>query len=322
MELFSEIYSCYYQVLRHLLSNQQGMRLQEIHDLICGEGFAESMLSIIPKLESGAWNMFTKKGELYFTKITPPFTKPLSHIEKSYLKALIADPHIRLFLDSEQINMLDEMLGPVLPLWRPDQFYYYDQFTDGDPYNTENYRCHFRTLLYAQKKNMYVDINYNGPAGRRVHHHYVPARLEYSVKNDKFRLIALKKSNNGMKPEILNIARIQTVQLTEKKLPSSVDVNAIIRNSYYREPLRLHIINRRNALERTMLHFANYEKNTTKINENTYECLIYYNQTMETELLIEVLSFGPMLRVIGNDRFLNSLRTRLKNQKKIPPCET
>ncbi len=63
-----------------------------------------------------------------------------------------------------------------------------------------------------------------------------------------------------------------------------------------------------------MLHFANYEKNTSKIDEDTYECLIYYNKNMETELLIEVLSFGPMLTVIGNERFLHSLKSRLHRQ--------
>ena len=64
-----------------------------------------------------------------------------------------------------------------------------------------------------------------------------------------------------------------------------------------------------------MLHFANYEKNTVRIDENTYECLIYYNQSMETELLIEVMSFGPMLTVIGNERFLHILKARLRRQK-------
>ena len=93
-----------------------------------------------------------------------------------------------------------------------------------------------------------------------------------------------------------------------------IDLNSLIQNSYYKEPLTLHIINRRNALERAMLHFANYEKNTTKIDENTYECLIYYNQSMETELLIEVMSFGPMLTVVENDKFLYSLKKRLKRQ--------
>ena len=96
-----------------------------------------------------------------------------------------------------------------------------------------------------------------------------------------------------------------------------MDLNALIQDSYYKEPLRLHILNKRNALERAMLHFANYKKNTRKIGENTYECLIYYNQAMETELLIEVLSFGPMLKVMGNDRFLNNLKKRLKKQMEM-----
>ena len=80
----------------------------------------------------------------------------------------------------------------------------------------------------------------------------------------------------------------------------------------------MRIINKRNALERAMLHFANYEKNTVKIDENTYECLIYYNQSMETELLIEVMSFGPMLTVTGNERFLKALKERLKKQISLP----
>ena len=163
-----------------------------------------------------------------------------------------------------------------------------------------------------------MDIDYNAPSGKHVHHYYVPARLEYSVKNDKFRLLAFKHTGGqAMRLELLNIARIQNVRTTEKTLASAVDLNALIQNSYYKEPLRLRIVNERNALERAMLHFANYEKNTVKIDENTYECLIYYNQNMETELLIEVLSFGPMLTVLGNEKFLDLLKARLERQTQI-----
>ena len=108
-----------------------------------------------------------------------------------------------------------------------------------------------------------------------------------------------------MRLDILNVARIQRVRLTDKTLTSDIDLNSLIRNSYYKEPLTLHIVNKRNALERAMLHFANYE------------CLIYYNQNMETELLIEVMSFGPMLKVIGNEKFLKSLQSRLEKQRML-----
>ena len=351
MELFSEIYSCYYQVLRHLLCSQDTLTIQDIRRLICGEGFEESLLSIIPKLEDGTWNLFERDGNLYRSRLSSSFTTPVSDLEKSYLKALLSDPRIGLFLEQKQLETLDKMLASVAPLWRPEQFYYFDRFADSDPYEDENYRNCFRTLLQAQKQNRYVDIDYTSPNGNRVHHHYIPARLEYSVKNDKFRILALKPAssaknlhgrrqgqpdtmsdkdtgstvNSGtrhMKLEILNVSRIQSVKLMQKTLSTPVDLNAMIQRSYYREPLRLRIVNKRNALERAMLHFANYEKNTTKIDEDTYECLIYYNQNMETELLIEVMSFGPMLTVLENERFLNNLKARLQKQMRIvPPAE-
>lgn len=334
MELFSEIYSCYYQVMRHLLCSQNPVTIQNIRQQIHGEGFEESLLAIIPKLENGAWNLFEKEGTLFLSKLNSSFVMPLSTLEKSYLKALLSDPRIGLFLDDPQRDTLNDMLDSAAPLFSPEQFYYYDQFSDGDPYDDSRYRSNFRTLLAAQKKRQYVDLDYNSPSGKRVHHYYVPARLEYSVKNDKFRLLALKHMyrnkrtttknfdeeslvSDKVKLEILNLSRIQSIRPTDKTLPTQVDLNAIIRKTYYKEPLRLHIINQRNALERAMLHFANYEKNTRKIDQDTYECLIYYNQSMETELLIEVMSFGPMLKVLGNKRFLKSLRTRLQKQRDL-----
>ncbi len=316
MEIFSEIYSCYYRVLRHLLSSQNPLTIKDIYNRICQEGFEESLLSIIPKLENGTWNLFKKEGQLYLSKLSPFFTTPLTDLEKSYLKALLSDPRIGLFLEPTQSEALNDMLAHVPPLWQQEQFCCYDRFADGDPYGAETYRRNFRLLLAAQKNRLYADIDYNSPKGNRVHHYYVPIRLEYSLKNDKFRVLALEHHHQKRrKLEILNIDRITNVQLTEKTLSPSVDINSIIRNSYYKEPLKLRIINKRNALERAMLHFANYEKNTVKIDENTYECLIYYNQNMQTELLIEVMSFGPMLTVIGNERFLESLKGRLKKQR-------
>ncbi len=320
MELFSEIYSCYYQVLRHLLLTRDALTLQDIRSLICGEGFEESLLSIIPKLTDGSWDLLEKDGTLYRSKISSSFTTPVSNLEKSYLKALLSDARIGLFLEPQQLEMLQDMLADISPLWRPEQFCCFDRFSVGDPYDDETYRRIFRTLLTAQKQCRYVDIDYTSPEGRRTRHHLIPARLEYSVKNDKFRLLALeprKAASIPFKLKILNVSRIQSILLLEKTLSSPVDLNAVIRRTYYKEPLKLRIVNRRNALERAMLHFANYEKNTTKIDEDTYECLIYYNQAMETELLIEVMSFGPMLTVLGSDGFLKSLRERLQKQNRL-----
>lgn len=165
MELFSEIYSCYYQVLRHLLCSQDALSIQDIRSCICGEGFEESLLSIIPKLENGTWNLFEKDGKLYHSRLSSSFITPVSDLEKSYLRALLSDPRIGLFLNREQLEALDKMLASVAPLWDPEQFCYFDRFSDGAPYEDENYRSCFRTLLQAQKENRYAILITPRPAG-------------------------------------------------------------------------------------------------------------------------------------------------------------
>lgn len=317
MNLFSEIYNCYYQIMREILCRQSGFTLDDLRTQINDSGFEESLLYIIPKLSSGQWSLLEKKGELYYSKLSKDFYVPLTSLQKSYIKTILQDEKMQLFLDDADIYKLSWLFEDVPTLWDDNSFYYYDRFKDGDPFSDHAYKQHFRTLLYAIKQKRCVDIDYTSPSHTRVHHHYLPCRLEYSIKNNKFRLLAktLPLHKGGL--ETLNLERMTKVTLLNESVEQEVNLNALIRSSYYKEPVCLHIYNERNALERTMLHFANYEKNTTKIGDNLYECLIYYNKMMETELLIEVLSFGPMLKVLGNDHFLKQIKGRLYRQNRL-----
>lgn len=102
--------------------------------------------------------------------------------------------------------------------------------------------------------------------------------------------------------------------LTSRTVRQPPDLNRLLQRAYYQEPVRILIKNRRNALERAMLQFANYEKSTRRLSDDTYECLLYYNKETETELLIEILSFGPMIKVLGNEAFLGQIKERLRRQ--------
>ena len=72
----------------------------------------------------------------------------------------------------------------------------------------------------------------------------------------------------------------------------------------------------RNALERAMLQFSHLEKETVKLSEDRYEVTLWYDRDDETELLIRVLSFGPMIRVTEPASFIELIRERLDMQKK------
>ena len=300
------------------MMERKGLSAEELREQICVEGFEESPLYILPKLSSGEWSVLKKEGNLYISRLSDDFYVPLTNLQHSYLKTILQDARMQLFLEKSEIAKIDVLLADVPLLWTQDDFYYYDRFTTSDDYSSPAYREHFQALLDAIARGCFVDIEYRSKTGQRIHHHYLPGRLEYSIKNDKFRLLAVK-SMRGRRfhLETLNLDRIEQVTVTEKPAPENLDFNALIQKSYYPEPVHILIHNERNALERTMLHFANYEKNTIKLADDLYECFIYYNKNMETELLIEVLSFGPMIEVLGNEVFLSQLKARLWRQRQI-----
>ena len=316
-EIFSEIYNCYFQVVKSLLQTTLPSTKAQLSTQINKLGFEESAIYLLPKLFDEKWGFFTEKNGTVTSRLSPDFFVPLSNLQKSYLKTILLDEKIRLFLSDEKLADIEAALADYDVLYTPDIFYYYDRYSDRDDYADASYKERFRTLLTAIKTHTYVTITYKSPKNKETTITCLPCRLEYSIKNDRFRLLALD-SHCAQNPHLsqLNLSRMGEVVLCDKTADTIPDINKIIQRSYYKEPVRLLIKNERNALERAMLQFANYDKQTRKIADNTYECLIYYNKNMETELLIEVLSFGPMIRVLGNDVFLAQLKRRIRRQMK------
>ncbi|MCI8821100.1 MAG: WYL domain-containing protein [Lachnospiraceae bacterium] len=318
--MFSEIYGCYYQVLDQILARaeQHPVTGGELAAVCQEQGFAESSLYILPKLTGGEWHLLTREGDQYRALTRGHRTLPLTRLQRSFVKSLLPDPRFRLFFTDEELSVLRHFTEDVEPLWKQEDFHYYDRYTDDDPFDDPDYQTHFRTILAALSRRQYVNLSYQSGKGNRISHHYLPLKLEYSAKNDRFRLLAVpEREKRSPWIHTLNLQGIRKAVLLSRLETEDFDFEQMIRRSYYKEPLRLQIRNRRNALERAMLHFSNYEKKTRKIDEDTWECLIYYNRSMETELLIEVLSFGPAIKVMGPDAFIDLVRERLDRQMEL-----
>ncbi len=314
-ELFSEIYNCYFQVVKTLIESNRAISMSEAEHRIKSMGFEESIFYLLPKLTDDEWGFFETRNSKLISKLSPDFFMPFSNLQKAYIKSILLDEKMKLFLTDQEISHIEVLLKDVEPLYKPDYFYYTDRFSDGDDFSSPDYKRNFQALLTAIKEQRFMDISYSSPKGSSTTHRCIPCRLEYSVKNNRFRLLAVDKTKRGTHRLLqLNLGRIIDITPTDELQKKKINLSHIIKRSYYKKPVTLIIKNERNALERAMLQFANYEKHTRKIGENTYECLIYYNKNVETELLIEVLSFGPMIQVVGNEDFLNQLKDRLRRQ--------
>lgn len=317
MELFSEIYSRYYKVAEIILeaAGDKGLTEQKINQLITAYGFGESNLFLLSKLLDGEYKLLEQKGTYFFSKVSYPVGYPLSNLQKSFLRALLDDPRIFLFLTKKQYSDLKSALKGIEPLFSWKDFYYFDRFAEGDPYNSEEYQRNFQVVFEALKQHQVLKIYYQSRYGKKIRGIFAPYRLQYSQKNDCFRLLCIQlKQQIASKPSTINMARILEVSYSLYDYPFEIVLKIMNHQQNSKDFVMIEIYNERNALERCMLHFANYEKQTSQIKPDVYHCKIFYNKEEETELLIRVLSFGPVIRVLSPASFLNQMRERIAKQ--------
>ena len=80
------------------------------------------------------------------------------------------------------------------------------------------------------------------------------------------------------------------------------------------ETITLKVSEERNTLERSLMHFAHFEKRAEKIDDH-YLLHIKFNRDDEPEIVIRVLSFGPTVEVLGSENFKQLIINKLKSQK-------
>lgn len=297
--LFSEIYSTYFTATAKLIEKAIDGELTNgnANEIINSTAFSESFIYILDNIKSEQWQIITRD---FKTPIKHKPQMPLTTLQKRFLKAITLDPRFKLFFDD--ISGLQD----IEPLYLSDDFYYFDKINDGDPYKDLDYIKNFKTVLRGIKENKRLKIVYRGGKGVIQKGVFTPRKLEFSGKDDKFRLICM--GNYAL--ATINLSRIKSCQLVDIFEPERI-------KPYIRRActITLQIINERNALERCMLHFSSFKKETRQINNRTYEMKLTYYKDDETEVLIRVLSFGHMVEVLSPKHFISLIKERLQNQK-------
>ncbi len=296
--IFSELYSVYYNTVAKIIAVAFEPKTTE-EDLQCcvlEEAFSESVLTILPALKSRKW-------PLLHDDLSPALhhepTMPLTTLEKRWLKAIAEDPKVKLF--DVEFPALDD----VQPLFTKEDYKIYDQYADGDPFEDENYIRHFRLILSAIKNERPVRIKMKNRYGKEVWIRFYPKGFEYSVKDDKVRIIAA-----GCRFRQFNLGRVIACEYYDGQGPWTEKPQV-----EQKKELTLLIINERNTLERAMLHFAHLEKKAERLEDEQYVLHLRYYESDETEIVIRVLSFGPCVKVLEPESFVNLIKERLILQK-------
>lgn len=298
--IFSEVYGAYYNTVAAVIKKavRHPVSEAEIREIIEKHAFGESKVIIPEAIKSERWQLITKDG---MTPIKNNPSLPLSILQKQWLKAVACDQRIRLFGDID-IDFTD-----VEPLFRPEDIFIFDRCNDGDNYSDENYIANFRLILDAIKQQYPLSIDVKNRRGAAINRIILSEYLEYSEKDDKFRLIGAGE-RFGL---TINLGRI----ISCRRCDNPPKIKSMKHNKALPRRVVLELTDSRNVLERVLLHFAHFEKTAERIDKNRYTITINYDREDETEVVIRVLSFGPLVKATAPEHFINLIKQRLISQK-------
>lgn len=299
--LFHEIYGSYYRATAAILRQAARGALtgRELTALVQRHGFGESLLTIPDALRGERWLLLHRDLS---SALTGEPELPLTTLEKRWMKALLLDPRIQLF-DADPTG-----LEEVEPLFTPDQVVCYDRYTNGDDFQDPGYIARFRTILRALREKSALYVRFQTGKVKKTQLVVTPHHLEYSEKDDRFRLVAASARRRW----IINLGRLEACALSASERYSPLPEADM-------EQVTFELTDRRNALERVLLHFSHLEKETKRLDEDRYRVTLRYNREDETEMVIRILSFGPVLRVVEPEHMIALLRRRVERQRQLNP---
>lgn len=298
--IFSELYGAYYMTMSKIIERaiEHPLEKGELKSIVEKYAFGESILNIDSAIAEEKWQLIKKDGTTPLVNVP---SLPLTILQKRWLKAIAQDPRMKLFED--EILGLDD----VEPLFTQEDFCVFDKYADGDKFEDAAYIRNFRLILDAIRKKYPLEITTASRKGRELSMVVIPEYLEYSEKDDKFRLIG-----TGRKYEdTINLGRITACEPYTKEYTP----RAKTRSNKQTKVVEFELFDERKALERVLLHFAHFKKQAERMDGDKYKIVVTYDKDDETEILICILSFGPMIRVTGPDSFVNLIKDRLNKQK-------
>ena len=333
-EIFHEIYGCYYDAVSRILNEAVSRRLTEkklkhIADKYVFTGQKTPSKSS-KKSSSGRNNKkdFSpaaaikkcltqkKRGS---NEINQPLLSadlktllqnapemPLSLMQKRWLKAVLSDRRIKLFGIEEP-----EWLRGIEPLFSMEDFVYFDQDLEGDNYSDENYIRNFKTILEALNNGFKLNITYGGKNSNYENANAIPLKLEYSPRNDKFRLFI---KNEEDKYFVLNLSKIQEVKLSDQKIEK--ETAKLPKKEEYIKQLVLILDNSagKHDFSRAMREFSDLKKETEPLGNQKYKITMEYYKDDEEEIVIRIMAYLPYIEVKKPFEVKKKIQEKLRKQ--------
>jgi RNA-splicing ligase RtcB/predicted DNA-binding transcriptional regulator YafY len=329
MELFEEVKNRYFHIVFTVLNEcQAGLSKEDIIKIIDKEDFQEKIIGkdfqsfeglLLNEYEdSENFNLIHNKDGSFTpnnrsTK-KPPVPVRLSTVEKSWLKNLLAEPALRLFLSDSTIAKLSDRLKDYSCPNINETIEFTNKAILPDIKDIGKYEENFKTLLKAileEKVIHYCNTDRFGNeyCGRLA----LPIRLEYSHKDGRFRVSMYSLEDN--RPIMANVFSMSKIEIDENIKPG-IDRKAALsilhNNRYSKEPIVIEVTDKKAAMERCFMSFSELERSSRCIGEDKYEMRLSYYTFEEEEVIRKILALGPYVKVVYPQRVREEIIKKIR----------
>lgn len=257
----------------------------------------------------------------------------LTTLEWRWLKTIMCDPRIKLF----DIDI--EIPEGIEPLYNLEDICYFDRPMPSDPWTEQDYIDHFKVIYGALENGENLEIIWKDRRQNICRAVCRPDHIEYDMSEDKMRLWVTTDSRLFL----VNLCRIQCCvvsdapmcidfgDLAEELLPSANYLNIqkqARENAKTKEDvsdtavLSIIITDIYGGLERTLSHFAHYQKRDfrrmAELGDNVYCLEICFDPRHDSyDIVQKILYSGRVVKVTSPDFIIDELKMRINRQRKF-----
>lgn len=327
MELFNEVKNRYFQLVFRIINECAEGKARadmlkiiddgEFEQKVIGknqQSFADMLLNRC--MEDENLNLLKERKGLFYPCIESTEKLPLpirfTDLEKAWLKALLHQPEIRMVLSNNVIEKLNKELDCFDSPLNNDYIEITNTIKFSEIPQAESYEENFRIILKAlveEKPIRYSNIDKRGNVYQDKL--ALPVNIEYSMRDSRFRVSLY--SIDDKRPVMANIFSLSDIRIVDDvNIDRETAKKLIFEQKYSDEPVILEVTDRRTAMERCFMCFSGVERTARDLGNNKYEMRLNYYLFEEENLVQNIISLGPYVKVISPQRIADEVIKRVK----------
>jgi RNA-splicing ligase RtcB/predicted DNA-binding transcriptional regulator YafY len=337
MEKFEEVKNRYMHIAFKVFNEcQEGIPEDQVVKIVEDDEFEEKIIGnnfhtfegllLNRYSENENFNILKEKEGFYYPNIKKENNRPivpvrLTNIEKAWLKNMLEDKRLNVFLRSTTIEKLKIALKdfdapPINELI---------DSTNGsipsESEDTEQFEENFRSLLKAIKEEKAIRYCCADKCAAYFNKWFIPIRLEYSLKNGEFKVSLYSiEEDKFFIEKVSKITDIKIEKNTESKINREAVIKLLGEQRYSKESVVLEVIDKRSAMERCFMSFSELERYSRCIERDKYELKLFYYKFEEEDIIRKILALGPYVKVVSPKAIRDEVIKRIKLAIELNSC--